>query len=99
MFVFGHLGIGKTIADPTLRRYSLPLAPLFIGSLLPDLIDKPLYYGLVALTGKRGAELELIHGTRTFGHTALLLLLILMWKRPVVRALALGVLTHIALDT
>jgi len=36
--------------DPPLDlRRRLPSWPLYFGCLLPDLIDKPLYYGLIAL--------------------------------------------------
>jgi hypothetical protein len=70
--------------------------------LLPDLIDKPLYYGLVALTGRHGAQLGLISHTRTFGHTSLLLLVItavaVFKKSKAWAALAIGMATHLFLD-
>jgi hypothetical protein len=101
MFVFGHLGIGRAIASPWLNH--LPLAPFFLGALLPDLIDKPLYYARVAATGRHGAELGLLAGTRTIGHMMLLTLLVagLGWARgskPLL-AVALGMATHQLLDT
>jgi hypothetical protein len=75
---------------------------LVVGGLLPDLIDKPLYYGLVLATGKRGAELGLISGTRTFGHTGLhLLFWIGLWairRTPALAAMAWGVASHLLLD-
>ena len=46
----------------------------FVGALLPDLIDKPLYYGWSWLTGKHGADAGLISGTHLFGHTGVFLL-------------------------
>jgi hypothetical protein len=54
------------------------------------------------LTGKRGFELGLISGTRTFGHTGLFLLFIILLaiflKSRVLAALAVGVMTHLLLD-
>lgn len=112
MFLFAHLGIGvRTIRwmENLLRKDStvfLPLAPIFLGTLLPDLIDKPLYYGLSWLTGLRGAELGVIAGTRSFGHSWILLLLLIVLlrirarQRVGIRPLALlfGVLSHLGLD-
>lgn len=102
MFVLGHLGIGSRIAA---RIPGVAQAPgwLAFGTLLPDLIDKPLYYGLVLTTGRRAADLGLISGTRTFGHTALLGLalfavLALRGHRLAGRALLAGLATHWLLD-
>ena len=101
MFVLGHSGIGSALA----RRLTEPAAWrwLVAGTLLPDLVDKPLYYGLVLVTGRRGAELGLVSGTRTFGHTALAILAVLAIglaarRRPAAVALALGMATHLLLD-
>ena len=104
MFVLGHLGIGARLGAP----WSGPdpartLRWLLLGTLLPDLIDKPLYYGLAAATGRRAAELGLISGTRTVGHTALLglslaLLLAAGRRGPQGRALLAGLATHWLLD-
>lgn len=72
----------------------LPRWPLIFGCLLPDLIDKPLYYLL-----PRNA---LVTGSRTFGHTALFLLawilVAALWRTKAAHAIAAGVFTHIALD-
>jgi hypothetical protein len=102
VFVFGHLGIGTRLGA------RIPLAScaprwLVLGTLLPDLLDKPLYYGLSFATGKRAAELGLICGTRTLGHTALfgLLLFALLTcsgRRLQARALLAGLATHWLLD-
>ncbi len=85
-----------------LVRRGLPLGWLVFGTLLPDLIDKPLYYGLVLATGRRGAELGLISGSRTFGHTALLLLFLIgmaLWRRSSAwAAIAWGDASHLVLD-
>jgi membrane-bound metal-dependent hydrolase YbcI (DUF457 family) len=100
MFVFGHLGIGLKTAQPF--RRGLPLKPLLIGTILPDLIDKPLYYGLSWATGRHGYELGLISGTRTFGHTILftatLAVVAAARRSRVFAALALGAATHLILD-
>jgi hypothetical protein len=97
MFVFGHLGIGAWLGVRRVRAEQIGV--LLFGTLLPDLIDKPLYYALVLATGHRGAELGLVSGTRTFGHT--LLLVALLWTvlpRRTGLPIALGVLTHLGLD-
>ena len=100
MLLLGHLGIGLKVAQP-LRR-GLPLKPLLWGTLLPDLIDKPLYYGLSWSTGRHGYDLGLISGTRTFGHTVLLTAaltaLAAARRSKVLAALALGAATHLLLD-
>src|SRR6266581_9543183 len=97
MFVLGHLGIGSWVAARRVRAEQL--AWLFFGTLLADLVDKPLYYALVLATGRRGAELGLVTGTRTFGHT--LLLVVALWlllPRRIGTPLALGMITHLGLD-
>ena len=91
MFVFGHIGIGRKLASPWSR--DLPRVPLVVGMLLPDLIDKPLYY--VRLW-------DYVSCTRTFGHTGLLLLLLLLCgylvRSRALLALGLGDATHLLLD-
>ena len=67
--------------------------------MLPDLIDKPLFYLPFWLTGRRG---DFLSGTHLFAHTLLFLLVLalaarLTRRRPV-RALAIGVATHFVLD-
>ena len=101
MFVLGHLGIGSRLVSG-LRRKGLPQKPLawslYFGCLLPDLIDKPLFYGLHLLHG----SWPLITGSRTFGHTGLFLLALLLGaallRRPWATAIPAGVVTHFALD-
>src|SRR5437764_11751702 len=92
MFVLGHTGIGSRMLLGWRQR--LPAAWLFLGCLLPDLIDKPLFYGF--------GPTALITGTRTFGHTGLFLLawalLALILRQPWSTALAAGIATHFALD-
>jgi hypothetical protein len=99
MVFLGHIGIGKRMARPW--SHGLPVFWLVLGTVLPDLIDKPLYYGLVGLTGKHGSELGLISGTRTLGHTLILAGVVWLFSlrgSARARALALGLLTHFALD-
>jgi hypothetical protein len=103
MFVLGHLGIGKRLAAHAYRRFSrVDKRAFFVGALLPDLIDKPLYYGWSWLTGKHGAEAGLISGTHLFGHTGLFLLALvaaaLATRAHALRSVAIGVATHLALD-
>src|SRR5579885_2995798 len=100
MFVFGHLGIGSKIVSPWTA--GLSRRAVLVGTVLPDLIDKPLYWGAVAATGKYGADIGLISSTRTFGHTALLLVLTAIGaianRSKLLAALALGMATHLFLD-
>ena len=71
----------------------------FLGALLPDLIDKPLFYIPFWLTGRRG---ELLSGTHLFAHTGLFLLALIVaaWltRSAPARAVAIGVATHFVLD-
>jgi hypothetical protein len=97
MFVLGHLGIGSWAAARRVRAEQIGW--LLCGTLVADLVDKPLYYGLVIATGRRGAELGLITGTRTFGHTLLLVAVLwLLLPRRIGTPLALGMTTHLGLD-
>jgi hypothetical protein len=102
MFILGHTGIGSTLAAPFTKTEARWSPWLLAGTILPDLIDKPLYYGLVWITGRRGAALGLISSTRTVGHTALLLLAVLLvgWlgRHRGLVAVALGMATHLLLD-
>jgi hypothetical protein len=100
VFALGHLGIGKKIATPAYRAFSaVDKRAFFLGTLLPDLIDKPLFYVPFWLTGRRGAILS---GTHLFAHTALFLLALAAAARlarsPRLRAAAIGVATHFVLD-
>lgn len=103
MFIFGHLGIGNQIARPWSRGLSTRW--ILFGTLMPDIIDKILYYSLSLTTGLKGADLgrlTLISGTRTFGHTALLLIVLTVLaqlrKSRELAALSLGMATHLLLD-
>jgi hypothetical protein len=91
VFVFGHIGVGRVLARPWIRR--LPAIPLVTGTLLPDLIDKPLYYLRMS---------SFISCTRTFGHTGIFLIgltaFAILRRSRVIGALAVGVATHLFLD-
>ncbi len=94
MFPLGHLGIGTFAAA---RRVSADGLPWFLlGTVLADLVDKPLYYGLHLAFGH---PVWIVVGTRTFGHTLLfVLVLFAVLPRCVGAPLSLGMLTHLALD-
>ena len=100
MFALGHLGLGKRIAARWYARFSAgEKRAFFLGALLPDLIDKPLFYIPFWIAGQRGAFLS---GTHLFAHTGLFLLALAIVARLTrslpTRALAIGVSTHFALD-
>jgi hypothetical protein len=103
VFLLGHLGISKKLAARPYRSFSrLDRRVFFVGALLPDLVDKPLYYVPAWLTGKRGAEAGILSGTHLFAHTGLFLLVLgvaaLITRSRPLRALAIGVTTHLILD-
>lgn len=103
MFLLGHLGIAKKLAARPYRCFSrLDKRVFFFGALLPDLIDKPLYYLPAWLTGKRGAAAGILSGTHLFAHTGLFLMVLavaaLITRSRPLRALAIGVTTHLVLD-
>ncbi|HEY6911627.1 MAG TPA: hypothetical protein VI356_19775 [Myxococcales bacterium] len=97
MFVLGHVGIGPRLLLGLRRR--LPARWLVLGCLLPDLIDKPLFYGLLWTEGHADA---LIAGSRSVGHSGVFFLLLLaaalVARRPPAWALLAGVATHLGLD-
>ena len=92
MFVLGHVGIGSRLLFGLRRR--LPRWPLYLGCVLPDLIDKPIYY--------LGGRSMLISGTRTVGHTGIFFLVLLIAafivRRAWLWAIVAGVATHLFLD-
>jgi len=97
LFVLGHLGVGTRLLGSLRRR--LPAGWLILGCLLPDLIDKPLFYGLLFWEGHADA---LIRGSRSIGHSGLFFLAVIalaaIRRRPFVWAVAAGMATHLALD-
>jgi hypothetical protein len=94
----GHVGIGSRLLGPYRTRFDWRL--LYLGCLLPDLLDKPLYYALSFATGRHGAALGLISGTRTVGHTLLFFFLLaaLSFRFSRFAPVAAGVATHLLLD-
>jgi hypothetical protein len=103
MFALGHLGIGKKLAARPFRQFSLiDKRAFFVGALLPDLIDKPLYYIPAWVTGRHGAAAGILSGTHLFAHTGLFLVVLtgaaLVTRSRPLRALAIGVTTHFVLD-
>jgi hypothetical protein len=97
LFIFGHLGFGSAIATPFVRDRKFPWKPFWIGCLLPDLIDKPLYY-------LGSSFIPWVTGTRTIGHSLLLegvlaLILGVAFRKPREgQALFAGALMHLGLD-
>ena len=91
MFILGHLGIGRTLASPWKRR--LPLWPLLAGTLLPDVIDKPLYFLRLS---------DVFACTRTFGHTGLFVAVLFscaaLTRSRSTAAVAVGASTQLVLD-
>lgn len=101
MFLFGHLGVGSRILTPFTKK--LDLRWVLLGCILPDLLDKPLYYGTSLLSGQHGVANGLICGTRTFGHTVLFLTFfvgpMVLRRSKGFSALALGIASHLLLDS
>lgn len=103
MFALGHLGIGKRLAARPFRQFSsAERRAFFVGAVLPDLIDKPLYYIPAWVTGREGAAAGILSGTHLFAHTGLFLLVLtlaaLLTRSRPLRALTIGVATHFILD-
>ena len=100
MYVLVTLAFGLKLTQPwnkgLSRRYIL------LGAILPDLIDKPLYYALSFITGRSGAAVGLISGTRNFGHAAITTVLlggVASWRRSrMLAAVSLGMASHLLLD-
>lgn len=90
MFVLGHLGFSRALVQPL--RTKVDLKPFFIGALLPDLIDKPIFYMFP----------DRIAGTRGFAHTLLFLaatfFVAKVFKSRVAYSIAIGVVAHLLLD-
>jgi hypothetical protein len=103
VFALGHLGLGKKIAARPYRRFTLfERRAFFLGALLPDLIDKPLFYIPYWLTERRSAAEGILSGTHLFAHTGLFLMALvgarLITRSMFIRAIAIGVATHLVLD-
>jgi LexA-binding, inner membrane-associated putative hydrolase len=98
MLPLSHLGIGSAMARPFSKN--LPFRWLLVGTLLPDLIDKPVFFALGLLEYFRNGGW--IPGKRGFAHTALLLCLLAsvsLWTKSARwSAVTLGTATHLLLD-
>ena len=90
MLLFAHLGL--TLASARFMSKA-DLAFLVLGSMLPDIIDKPL--GLIAFGSPNMG--------RTFAHTLLFLLLLValsFYSRDIrLNSMSWGVLAHLTLDS
>lgn len=108
MFIFGHLGIGSAVLRPISR--GLPKWSILLGAILPDLIDKSLFYGLKFFTSifpqtlspEILQKVSIISGTRTFGHTLLFFAALIglsgLTKSRIWIGVALGDCSHLLLD-
>lgn len=100
MLPLGHMGIGIVMLWPLVS--SLSVRWVFLGTLLPDLIDKPLFYGATFLQQQFGFEIFRVPGTRTAGHTGIFLFLIMVMgfrvKSAPLMAISLGMVSHLILD-
>lgn len=98
MLPFAHLGIGTAIVRPFARKISPRW--LLLGTVLPDLIDKPIFFlmGVYAHFDHGGW----VPGKRGIAHTLLFLLLLAsaarLRKSQALRSLAIGTSTHLLLD-
>jgi len=92
MLVFAHLGLTLAAAQ-LFRRWNPDLALVALGSLLPDIIDKPLGY-LVFGTPAMG---------RTIAHTLIFLICLatiaILFNSRGLYSLSGGVLAHLILDS
>jgi membrane-bound metal-dependent hydrolase YbcI (DUF457 family) len=98
MLPFAHLGIGSLLGRPFLKRLSPKW--LLVGTLLPDLIDKPVFFmmGVYAYLDHGGW----VPGKRGLGHTLLFLAILALagWlkRSRILIAVTVGVCTHLVLD-
>jgi len=96
MFPLAHLGIGGTVARLGPAKWPFPW--VLLGTVLPDLIDKPAFFLLSRYFHEAGWEA----GKRGFAHTlvflALLAAIATVRKSPTVWAVTAGTATHLALD-
>ena len=93
MLLFAHLGLTLAAARNLRRFYDLNLFFVIVGSILPDIIDKPLgwaVYGTPAMG-------------RIYAHTLLFLLILsaisIVLRSGRMGSLSCGVLSHLILDS
>jgi hypothetical protein len=96
MFPLAHLGIGSAITR--LCPAKLPFRWVLVGTVLPDLIDKPIFF----LASHSFPEAGWEAGKRGFAHTLVFLLLLVAISRarksPTLWAISAGTATHLVLD-
>jgi hypothetical protein len=96
MFPLAHLGIGSTMTR--LCPVKLPFRWVLVGTVLPDLIDKPIFFILSRCCAQAGWEA----GKRGFAHTLVFLLLLAtisrLRKSPPLWGVSAGAATHLVLD-
>lgn len=96
MFPLAHLGIGSAVTR--LVPVKLPFRWVLVGTVLPDLIDKPVFFFL----GRGFPEAGWEAGKRGFAHTLVFLLLLAAFSRarksPALWAVTAGTATHLVLD-
>jgi hypothetical protein len=101
MFLLGHIGIGSHLLPGGLRAPRL-WRWMALGCLLPDLLDKPLWLVAPKLFAGHQSPVAMLAGTRLFGHTLLLVGLMIGLARvlrlPRLWAVSLGASTHLLLD-
>lgn len=92
MLVFAHLGLTLAAAQ-VFRRWNPDLAMVALGSLLPDIIDKPLGYLVFGTLGMG----------RTISHTLLFLICLvtiaILFNSRWLYSLSGGALAHLILDS
>ena len=96
MFPFAHRGIGSAITR--LCPVEFQFRWVLLGTLLPDLVDKPIFLLLSQYFHDAGWEA----GKRGIAHTLVFLLLLAAIskarKSPVLWSVTAGTATHLALD-
>jgi LexA-binding, inner membrane-associated putative hydrolase len=96
MFPLAHLGIGSAVTR--LLPVKLPFRWVLVGTVLPDLIDKPVFFCLSRCFPEAGWEA----GKRGFAHTLVFLLLLAAFSRArksaALWAITAGTATHLVLD-
>ena len=103
MYPIAHVGIGSLIILKShfKKCTGIKLTPLFFGTLLPDLIDKPIFYfgkylqvfnySVLPAAGSRNYSHTILFSTIFFGISARL-------RSKVLLAISLGVISHQLID-
>jgi hypothetical protein len=98
MLPLAHLGIGSLLGR--VWPFKLPFRWLLLGTLLPDLIDKPAFFCLGLIEHFRNGGW--VPGKRGIAHTALFLFVLIAIaikkKSAAWQAVSVGTATHLILD-